>query len=86
MRKKGVPCSSQPLTSRFLREDRVPGGVDLHIGRNQDIIADSDRLIVDKRTVHIDDHIAADKNIFPVVAVKGHINRHIFPDISQQRF
>ena len=58
----------------------MTGGIDLHIGCNQHLIPDINRTIIYKRTVYVDNHITANKNIFSVIAVERRINFYIFPN------
>lgn len=73
------PVSNEPL----LRQYRMAGGIDLHIGCDQYLIADMDWAIVYKCTVYIDDHIVSDKNIFSMIAVEWRINFYIFPNSTE---
>ncbi len=55
----------------FGQLDRVGGRVDLHIGGNQDIVADADFVAVHEGAIHVDRHIAADVDVAPVVTQEG---------------
>lgn len=39
-----------------------------------------DRTVIHKRTIYVNDHIIAYKNIFPAIAVERRIDLYIFSD------
>lgn len=62
----------------FLGQYRMRGRINLNIRSDQHIISYDYFPVVYKCTVHIDDHVAADKNIFSVITMKRNVNGNIF--------
>ena len=81
---EAFPCGfTQPLTSRSCGRTGCPAVESCTLGAIRTLLTDSDRLIVAKRTVHIDDHIAADKrggsDPAGSAVIRGAARRHRFP-------
>ena len=56
------------VNESFLQIDWVGRRVDLHVGSDQNIVADPDFIAVYKRAIHVDRHIIAEVHIAAVIA------------------
>ena len=68
----------------FLWQHRMTSRINLHIRSNQNAAPDHNLFVIHKSTVHIDNNMAAQKNIFSIIAMKRRIDCDILYHTAQQ--
>ena len=68
----------------FLRHHRMTSRINLHIRSDQNAAPDHNLSVIHKSTVHIDNNMAAQENIFSIIAMKKRIDCDILSHAAQQ--
>ena len=74
------PGCAEPLA----RAGGVKRGIDLHVRRNQRIVADDDPVVVQKRAAHVHFAVVAEVNVVPIIHIEGRRDPQVCAAPAQQ--